>query len=268
MNTRIDDCFARLRARGEKAFIAYLTAGDPSLDETEARVLALEAAGVDIVELGIPFSDPLADGRVNQESAQRALTAGTTLTGVLDLVARIRRRSQLPLLCYTYMNPVHAHGVEPVAKKAARAGLDGLLMLDLPAEEAGPYADALEHNGLNLIALVTPTTPDARIRKIVRRASGFVYAVSREGVTGVQQELGPSARDLLLRTKRLTSLPVALGFGIATPAHARAAAQDADGIVVGSAIVQRFHEEPASEKGRRAAARFAATLVTAAKDDA
>lgn len=266
MKTRIDRCFEGLRARGLRGFIAYVTAGDPRLRDTRDTVLRLEDAGVDIVELGIPFSDPLADGRVNQESAARALAAGTTLPGVLRLIKDIRRSSQLPLLCYTYMNPIHALGAARVAREAADAGLDGLLFLDLPVEESAPYAAVLRRHRINNIPLVTPTTPKARIALIVQKATGFVYCVSREGVTGAQQQLSTGATELVRRTKALTDLPVAMGFGISTPEHARAAAAAADAVVVGSAIVNRFHTSPHNAAGRRAAAAWVGRLVQAVKD--
>jgi len=266
MKTRIDRCFEGLRARGKKGFIAYVTAGDPNLRDTRDIVLRLEDAGADIVELGIPFSDPLADGRVNQESAARALASGTTLPGVLQLIRDIRRTSQLPLLCYTYMNPIHALGAARVVREAAEAGLDGLLFLDLPVEEAGPYASLLKRHHINSIPLVTPTTPNARIARIVQNATGFVYCVSREGVTGAQQKLSAGASKLVRRTQALTDLPVAMGFGISTPEHARAAAAAADAIVVGSAIVNRFHTAPHTAAGRKTAAAWVGRMVKAVKD--
>lgn len=265
MSTRIERKFADLKKAGEKGFIAYITAGDPSMDATEDFVLRLAAAGVDIVELGIPFSDPLADGRVNQESASRALAAGATPRKVIEMVARIRERCDVALMGYTYMNPVHARGAERFMREASSAGFDGLLLLDLPVEEAGPYLKSMKRHRLNHIALVTPTSPPDRIAKIAAAATGFVYCVSREGVTGTQQQLSPAALDLVRRTKSLTDLPVALGFGIGTPGHARSAARVADAVVVGSAIVNRLHEAPATAKGRQAAADWVATLVRAVK---
>lgn len=265
MTTRIEQRFQELARRRQKGFIAYITAGDPSLKATEDFVLRLAEAGADIVELGIPFSDPLADGRVNQESAARALEAGATPSRVLETVARIRCRCEIPMMGYTYMNPVHARGAGRFMKEAAAAGLDGLLLLDLPVEEADPYRALLRKHQLNHIALVTPTTPDARIAKIVKSASGFVYCVSREGVTGTQNQLSPAAIDLVRRTKSMTSLPVALGFGIGTPDHARTAAAAADAVVVGSAIVNRLHEAPDTAAGRQAAADWVRTLIDAVK---
>lgn len=258
--TRIEARFQQLSAEGRKGFIAYITAGDPTLRATEDIVLRLEDAGVDIVELGIPFSDPLADGRVNQESAGRALAAGATPFGVLETIARIRRRSQIPMMCYAYANPFFSLGANRMLQTAAQAGLDGLLILDLPVEESGDIEKLLRRHRLNNICLITPTTPDARVAKIVRHASGFVYCVSREGVTGMQKKLSPGAVELIGRTKRHTRLPVALGFGISSPAVAREAARAADAIVVGSAIVNAFHTQP-----RAAAARWVASLVRAVR---
>lgn len=265
MKTRIEKRFAELAARGEKGFIAYITAGDPTLAATEDFVFRLEKAGVDVVELGIPFSDPLADGRVNQESATRALAGGVTPQAVFEMVARIRKKSDIPLVGYTYMNLIHARGAESFMRDAAAAGLDGLLLLDLPIEESAPYLKLLDRHGLNTITLVTPTTPDSRIKKIVRVSGGFVYCVSREGVTGIQSCLSPKAIDLVKRTKRLTPLPVALGFGIGTPQHAREAAKAADAVVVGSAIVNKLYASPHTPKGRQAAADFVHSLVNAVK---
>ncbi|MCZ7591166.1 MAG: tryptophan synthase subunit alpha [Kiritimatiellae bacterium] len=265
MKTRIEQRFADLAAKKQKGFIAYITAGDPTLAATEDFVLRLADAGVDVIELGIPFSDPLADGRVNQASATRALTAGTTPGGVLEMVARIRKRSEIPLMGYSYMNLIHARGVDRFMREAAEAGLDGLLMLDLPVEESAPYLKVLKKNALDYIALVTPTTPDERIKKIVQLASGFIYCVSREGVTGIQDKLSSKAISLVRRTKSLTPLPVALGFGIGTPAQAHKAAAAADAVVVGSAIVNRLYTEPHTGKGRQAAADFVGTLVKAVK---
>ena len=266
MSTRIDRRFETLQANGEKGFVAYITAGDPGLKETEDIVLRLGEIGVDIVELGIPFSDPLADGRVNQESAARALASGTTLDGIFKMVQRVRRHSDLPILCYTYMNPIHAHGAAGVLRDAAEAGIDGMLFLDLPVEESAPYVEWMRKFNVSNITLVTPTTPPARIARIVARASGFVYCVSREGVTGAQKSLGSAALDLVARTKELTTLPVALGFGINSPEHAKAAARAADAVVVGSAIVNRFHEAPSTAAGRRAAAAWVGRMVSAVKE--
>jgi tryptophan synthase alpha chain len=264
--TRIDRCFEALRTRGEKGFVAYITAGDPDLEATAEHVLRLERAGVDIVEPGIPFSDPLADGKVNQESAARALAAGTTIKGVFETVQRLRAKTDIPVMCYCYMNLLFAPGFERTIKQAARSGVDGMLILDLPAEESKEYADGLHRAGLNHITLITPTSPDARIREIVRHGSGFVYAVSRTGVTGMQKKIASDANDLLKRARRATDLPLALGFGISNPAQAAAAARYADAIVVGSAIVQRFHEAGRSHSARKRAGEWVASMVQAVKE--
>ncbi len=263
--TRVDRKFTELAKQGKKGFIAYLSAGDPCLEDTVDIVLRLEDAGVDLVELGLPFSDPLADGRVNQEAATRALEAGATFDGVMECVAKIRERSQIPMIFYAYMNPLISHGFDQSMTAAAQAGIDGFLLLDLPLEESGPYRQSMKDNGLNAIQLVTPTTPDERIDKIVRRASGFIYCVSREGVTGVQDRIAEGAQALVQRIKDRTRHPVALGFGIGTPDQARDAAMLADAVVVGSAIVNRFHNNPHTPEGRADAAAFVGEMVKAVK---
>lgn len=238
-NNRIDLLFANLRKNKRKALVAYLVAGDPDLESTARLVPALAAAGADLVELGVPFSDPLADGIVNQLGCQRALESGTTLPKVLELVARLRReKCEIPLVLFTYYNPVFAYGREKFELDASRAGADGLLLLDLPPEEAEhdlpPSAD------LRRIVLVAPTTPESRLKEITRRASGFVYYVSREGVTGMQQSLPASLSEKVALLKTTTSLPVCVGFGISNPEQAAQVAKLADGVVVGSAIVDRI----------------------------
>lgn len=263
--TRVDKRFDQLRKQEKKGFIAYLGAGDPNLEDTVDIVLRLEDAGVDIVELGLPFSDPLADGRVNQEAATRALEAGSTFEGVMQCIAQIRERSQIPMIFYAYMNPLLAHGFDASMMAAAQAGIDGFLLLDLPFEEAGPYRKSIRQNNLNAIQLVTPTTPDERIEKIVKRASGFIYCVSREGVTGVRDEIAAGAGDLVQRIKKQTASPVALGFGIGAPEQARDAAQLADAVVVGSAIVNKFHNNPHTPEGRADATAFVKQMVDAVK---
>ncbi|MFH0953650.1 MAG: tryptophan synthase subunit alpha [Verrucomicrobiota bacterium] len=263
--TRIETRFDELRRCGEKGFIAYVTAGDPGLKDTVDVVLRLEDAGVDIVELGIPFSDPLADGRVNQEAATRALDHGATLEGVLTCVRTIRRRSGIPLLFFSYLNPLLARGFDRTVEAAAAAGVDGFLVLDLPIEEARPYARSLSRHRLNNVCLVTPTSPDERIQRIVGASSGFVYCVSREGVTGMQKQLARAATELVRKTRRFTSLPVALGFGISSSDQARAAARVADAVVVGSAIVDRFASAPRTAGGRAETARWVKKLVRAVK---
>ncbi len=264
--TRIDRCFKALREARQKGFVAYITAGDPDLETTREHVLLLEQAGVDIVELGIPFSDPLADGRVNQESAARALASNTTLNGVYDMVRDLRRETDIPIMCYCYMNLLYAPGFERSVRRAARAGIDGMLVLDRPAEESNEYAALLEREGLNNIVLITPTSPDRRIKAIVKHGTGFVYAVSRTGVTGMQNALASDANRLLKRARRITSLPLALGFGISNPSQAAGAARFADAVVVGSAIVQRLHDADRSPAKRKDVQAWIASMVKSVKE--
>jgi tryptophan synthase alpha chain len=259
MQNRIDQCFAVLRARNEKAFIAYICAGDPSLSQTVDLSIALEKAGTDILELGVPFSDPLADGLVNQLAAQRALEAGATVAGVLDCIRQIRTRSQIPIVLYTYLNPIFQFGFEQFHREASEAGVDGLLILDLPPEEDQPSEGPLH------IRLVAPTTPPERIQQICAGSAGFIYYVSREGVTGVQSSVATSVEEQVEQIRAHTKLPIAVGFGISTAEQAREVAQVADAIVVGSAIVKRIADLAAKPDMSAQIGAFAAPLITAAK---
>jgi tryptophan synthase alpha chain len=259
MQNRIDQCFAALRPAKAKAFIAYISAGDPSLSRTVDLALALENSGVDILELGVPFSDPLADGVVNQLAAQRALAAGATVPGVLDCVRQIRRRSQIPIVLYTYLNPIFQFGFERFHREADDAGVDGLLLLDLPPEEDQPAVGPFH------IRLIAPTTPPERVEEICARAAGFVYYVSREGVTGVQTSVASSLSDRVGEIRRCTKLAVAVGFGISTPEQAHEVAQVADAVVVGSAIVQQISEHGATSDLARRIEAFVTPLVAAVK---
>ncbi|MDX6767497.1 MAG: tryptophan synthase subunit alpha [Candidatus Methylacidiphilales bacterium] len=235
---RIDRLFQNLSSRQSRAFVAYLVAGDPSPDLTPALVAALERAGTDVVELGVPFSDPLADGVVNQLGAQRALEAGTTVAGVFSIVEKIRASTQIPLVLFTYYNPVHHYGLDRFLADCERTGVDGILLLDLPPEEAGPEWNA--HPGVRRISLIAPTTPEERIGKITAASSGFIYYVSREGVTGMQTSVSSSMEERVALIRRHTFLPVCVGFGISNPEQARQVARAAQGVVVGSAIVDRI----------------------------
>lgn len=241
---RIDETFARLRAEHTKGFIAYIAAGDPSMESTLQVVLALENAGVDIIELGVPFSDPLADGAVNQAAAGRALASGTTLPSVLAGVKEMRARGlKIPIVLYTYLNPVYTFGFKRFLDEAVVCGVDGVLVLDLPPDEAGRNQElARRPDGIKMIRLVAPTTPPERIAQITAAAEGFVYFVSREGVTGEQQSVSASLAAQAAAIRALTDLPLAVGFGISTPAHAREAAGPVDAVVVGSAIVRKIGE--------------------------
>ena len=237
---RIEERFAQLKHQKRKGFIVYIGAGDPNLEATRNLALAFEKAGVDVLELGVPFSDPLADGLVNQLAAQRGLEAGTTPPKVLETVAAIRKSSQIPIVLYIYFNLVHRCGLEKFITDAARAGVDGLLVLDLPPEEAEGYESLMQKNGLSNIYLVAPTTPDDRIELIVRRARGFVYYVSREGVTGMQQKVSDTIEQMTAKIRAHTQLPIAVGFGISNPEQAKYVARHAEAIVVGSAIVNQI----------------------------
>ena len=240
MSNRIDQKFADLRSAGKKALIAYISAGDPNLAATRELAWAFEKAGVDLLELGVPFSDPLADGVVNQLAASRALEAGTTVRGVLETVREIRKQSQLPIVLYTYMNPIYRYGFETFHRDAEAAGVDGLLILDLPPDEDAQNADFIQKTGLKRICLIAPTTPEKRIAQLTANASGFIYYVSREGVTGEQTSVATSLGERVAAIRATTSLPIAVGFGISNPDHVREVAQHADGIVVGSAIVKQI----------------------------
>jgi tryptophan synthase alpha chain len=241
---RIDRKFRELKARGQKAFVAYITAGDPSPEKTPNLVWALERAGADIVELGVPFSDPLADGVVNQLAAQRALEAGTTPTKVMEILQQIRTQSQIPIVLYTYFNLIYAYGIERFCLNAHQAGADGVLVLDLPPEESqGTGVGArLGDGSLRRISLVAPTTPPERLGKILERATGFVYYVSREGVTGMQEHVATSITHRIDMLRKQTTMPICIGFGISTPEQAKAVAVQADGAVVGSVLVNRIAE--------------------------
>jgi tryptophan synthase alpha chain len=237
---RIAERFAQLRRAGQKGFVVYIGAGDPTLEATRQLALAFDQAGVDVLELGVPFSDPLADGLVNQLAAQRGLESGTTPPKVLETVAAIRRASQLPIVLYIYFNLVHRVGLERFIADAARAGVDGLLVLDLPPEEGDAYETLMRQAGLCHIYLVAPTTPEERLEKIVQRGAGFIYYISREGVTGMQAKIADTIGAMTAKIRAHTSLPVAIGFGVSTPEQAKAVAAFGDAVVVGSAVVNQI----------------------------
>lgn len=240
--SRIAETFARLRAADRTGLITYVTAGDPSLERTRDLLPVLARAGADVIELGVPFSDPLADGPVIQRATERALAAGTTLDGVLDLVAGVRASLATPLVLFTYANPVARMGFGRFAARAAAAGVDGVLLLDLPIEEAGEMHGLLDERGIDTIFLVSPTTTPARIGMAGRMGRGFLYAISRLGVTGVRDRVADGAGELAARIRQETSLPVALGFGVSSPEHVRQIGRWADAAVVGSGLVQVIAE--------------------------
>ncbi len=237
---RIEQRFVELKNRRQKGFIVYIGAGDPNLQTTKELALAFAAADVDVLELGVPFSDPLADGLVNQLAAQRGLEAGTTPSKVLETITQIREKSQIPIVLYIYFNLMHRYGMERFISDAARAGVDGLLALDLPPEESGSYEALMGKAGLSHVYLIAPTTPDERIEMISKRGAGFIYYVSREGVTGMQQKLSESIGAMTKKISAHTDLPIAIGFGISNPEQAQLAAQYAEAIVVGSAVVNQI----------------------------
>jgi tryptophan synthase alpha chain len=262
---RIEQRFANLKAVGQKGFVAYIGAGDPDLEHTRQLALALDGAGVDVLELGVPFSDPLADGLVNQLAAQRGLASGTTPPALLKTVADIRRDSQVPIVLYIYFNLMHQHGLKKFMNDAKASGVDGMLTLDLPPEEADEYAQLMHETELCSIWLVAPTTPEERVKSIVRNGSGFIYYISREGVTGMQQNVAVSIKDKTSVIRQHTKLPIAVGFGISSPDQARQVADCADAVVVGSAIVNQIAEHGAGNNLAGHVADYVKTLVDAVK---
>ena len=255
--TRISRRFEELRRAGDLGLVAYITAGDPSFEATRSIVLAAAAAGADVVELGVPFSDPLADGPVIQRASERALAAGTTLTGVLDLVRDIRRESLVPLVVFSYFNPVLQMGLECFAERAQSSGADGVLITDLTPEDSTDYHRALRAHGLDTIFLAAPTTGDARMRRIAEASSGFLYIISRTGVTGERDSLADELPALLRRARQATSLPLAVGFGISLPGHVSLLGGLADAAVVGSALVAEVERAGSADQ---AAANVAARV--------
>jgi tryptophan synthase alpha chain len=240
--TRIEKKFAQLKSEGRKAFIPYITVGDPSLDVTLALVLALEKRGADVIELGVPFSDPIADGPVIQRATERALHNGVTLRKVLELGVSIRRQSQVPLVLFSYFNPLLSYGLEKLATDSVDSGFDGVLASDLTVEESEVFVQTMRRAGLNTVFLVAPTSSPERIKKIVEKSNGFLYAVSRTGVTGEQQELASDLKHFLHVLRSHTSSPIGVGFGISRPEHVRAVWREAEGAIVGSAIVKEIEK--------------------------
>ena len=245
--SRLAGTFERIRGRGTPGLVTYVTAGDPDLRRTEGILRALDRAGVDVVEVGVPFSDPLADGPAIQRATERALASGTTLAGVLDLVERVRPDLRMPVVIFSYANPILRMGADVFAERAQRAGVDGVLVLDLPIEEAGDFRGMLGQRGIDTILLLSPTTTDERLRTAASLGSGFLYAISRLGVTGARDQLADGAEAMVRRIRAVSDLPVALGFGISTPDHVRRVGQWADAAVVGSALVNVIAEAGGSD---------------------
>src|SRR5277367_860178 len=256
---RIVEKFAQLKKAGKKGFIVYIGAGDPNLEATRELALAFDKAGVDILELGVPFSDPLADGLVNQLAAQRGLESKTTPPKLLETIVAIRKESQIPIVLYIYFNLIHKVGLEKFIADAARTGVDGLLVLDLPPEESDNYESLMKKAGLCHVYLVAPTTPESRMELIVKRGSGFIYYISREGVTGMQSQVAANLASQVAKIRAHTELPVAVGFGVSNPEQARLVAQQADAVVVGSAIVNQI---AANGKSPELVAKLAAFVQT------
>ena len=239
---RIDNRFSELKSKKRQAFVAYITAGDPTLDVTVSIVKEFDKRGVDIIELGVPFSDPVADGPVNQEAAMRALENDVSVADILEAVREMRKETEIPIIFFAYYNTILAHGLERFVKDASDAGLDGALMLDLPPEEAGEYKRLMDEYGLSTIFLVSPVTPESRMKTIAPMATGFVYYVTQMGVTGERDNIAGDLSGHIDMIRTHTDTPVVAGFGISTPDQVRATSHFADGVVVGSAIVRRIKE--------------------------
>ena len=262
---RIVEKFAQLKSASKKGLVVYIGAGDPHLQATHDLALAFDQAGVDVLELGVPFSDPLADGLVNQLAAQRGLESGTTPPKLLQTVVAIRQRSQIPLVLYIYFNLIHKVGLEKFIADCAQAGVDGLLVLDLPPEESDNYEALMKKAGLAQIYLVAPTTPEERMALIVKRGAGFIYYISREGVTGMQTSIATNLSTQVAKIRAHTHLPIAIGFGISNPEQAKAVAREGDACVVGSAIVNQIAEHGKSPELVTKVGAFVKSLADAVK---
>jgi tryptophan synthase alpha chain len=262
---RIGAGFAELSEAGELGIVAYITAGDPSLKASEKIVLAAAQAGADVIELGVPFSDPVADGPVIQRASDRALRSGTTLSGVLDLVARLRHSTQIPLVLFSYFNPILQMGLDKFADAAAKAGADGVLVTDLTPEEAGEYRALLQARNLDTIFLAAPTSTDARLEQISAATTGFLYLVSRTGVTGTREALPPELPALVRRARKFTRLPIAVGFGISLPTHVTVLGGIANAAVVGSALMAAVEKAGSADAAATTVANLIRALKTAAR---
>jgi tryptophan synthase alpha chain len=258
--TRIGQLFECLKRDGRKGLIAYLTAGDPSLERTPALVEALVRGGADLIELGVPFSDPIADGPVIQRAGERALKAGATLHGILEAAAEIRRRSPVPLLLFTYLNPVVRYGLDRLAQDAAACGIDGCLLTDASVEEAQDYVAAMHWHGLDTVFLAAPTSTRRRLELVARYSTGFVYLVSRTGVTGERESLSDAVIPLVKAARAVTDLPLAVGFGISRPEHVAEAGRQVEAVVVGSAFVRLIERERAGPRLEEALETFTRQL--------
>ena len=263
MTSKLDRTFAQLRQKGEKALIAYVMAGDPSLQVTEQLVVELEQAGADIIELGVPFSDPIADGPVIQQAAERALSSGTSLRAILSMIAGLREKTQIPLVLMAYYNSIHSFGPERFCHEAVQAGIDGLILPDMPPDEAGPLKGPAAAAGLPLIFLLAPTSTAERRTFVARQSQGFVYYVSLTGITGAKLVNLADVGKNVEKIRKVIDVPIAVGFGVATPEDAAKVAAIADGVIVGSAIVKQiaaYREKPEMVKK---VAEFVRSLKTA-----
>ena len=263
MTGRLEATFVRLRAKRQKALIAYLMAGDPGLPETEQLVVALEQAGADIIELGVPFSDPIADGPVIQQAAERALKSGTTLRKILTSIKSLRQRTEIPIVLMLYYNSIHAMGYEQFCTAAKTAGVDGLIVPDMPPDEAGPLKGPAEAAGLPLIFLLAPTSTASRRKLVAEESHGFVYYVSLTGITGAKLTNVTDIQDNVKKLKKVSASPVAVGFGVATPEDAAQVSKMADGVIVGSAIVKRIASHRQDSAMVRQVAEFVRSLKAA-----
>jgi tryptophan synthase alpha chain len=245
--SRIDNKFRELRERSAKGLVVYLTAGDPTLEATGKILGALDRAGTDVIELGVPFSDPLADGPVIQRASERALRAGTSVRKILELLPRWREGVRAPMILFTYYNPILQYGLEDFSRDAARAGIDGALVVDLTPEESSDYVAAMRRRNLDTIFLAAPTSTDERLARIAEHSTGFLYLISRTGVTGERQQVSSSLRPLVARVRKVTRLPLALGFGISKPEQVREVQSLVEAAVVGSALVHAIEDRYATE---------------------
>jgi tryptophan synthase alpha chain len=260
VSNRIGSKLAASQGNNQSAFIPYIVAGDPDLERTQQLVLELEARGADLIELGVPFSDPTADGPANQRAAARGLASGATLPAILALVTELRKHTQIPVILFGYFNPIFRYGCERFSADASRAGVDGLLVVDLPPEEAAELAEPARAEGLDLIYLLAPTTPPERSRVIASSATGFLYYVSVTGVTGARAALASDLEEKVSALRSIIELPIGVGFGISTPEQARQVARFADAVVVGSAFSQVIELHASSEGLVAAVGEFASTL--------
>ena len=264
--TRIKNCFEKLKTENRKALVAFITAGDPDLESTKSILDVIDDSGADIIELGVPFSDPLADGPVIQASALRALKSGTTLKKIIALIKNIRKSRDLPIVLMTSFNPVFVYGEKQFVENAASAGVDGVIIPDLPPEEAVEFSACAEQEGLDMIRLLAPTSPDERVRMVVEHGRGFIYYISLTGTTGMRGQLAEGLRDKVASIKLIADIPVLVGFGISNPDQARDAAEVSDGVIVGSAIVKLIEQNSDPVQRNRKLAEFVSSVKQAISD--